>query len=127
MSSQRSVLGKPLAPCSKVGMPTTGFNRDGKCGMSSGDKGLHHVCVKRVGRADANFCTATGQPDWCSGMEDWCVCEWAFDKAVERLGCDALEVDCAATNARALEHYAALKPDAAAAACLRAKCPKPLD
>jgi hypothetical protein len=72
--------------------------------------------------AGGNFCTVTGQPDWCSShmdcdgdrrhkcpVEHWCVCEWAFASYVKRAGgCDKIQkIVCEATNAKALEHYKA--------------------
>lgn len=99
-------------------MPTTGYERTGKC-ESAGkrDAGSHHVCLRDVG----SFCEATGQSNWCEGKQKWCVCEWAFDKAVRSSGCDAFQVDCDATNLLALEHYSkAGKTEAAD--CLRRKC-----
>ena len=37
--------------------------------------------------------------------KDWCFCEWAFERAVQRLSCDSFRVKCDATNMRALDHY----------------------
>ena len=67
-----------------------------------------------------NFCSVTGQPDWCSSqmacdggrgeqcpVEHWCVCEWAFASYIERAGgCDRIRsIVCSATNMMALSHY----------------------
>ena len=115
----RNLYGLPLRPCSTPGMAVTGFTRDGTCSHHDGDRGSHHVCVTEVAGTDkrASLCTITGQPDWCSteapcqdasGMcprEHWCVCEWAFERFVKEVGCDALSVDPHATNALVLEHY----------------------
>ena len=128
MNREISVLGTQLQRCSEPGMPTTGYTRDGVCSMHKGDAGSHHVCLKDIGGNEGtssteskNFCSLTGQSNWCETKEDWCVCEWAFDKAVQRAGCDAFEIKCGATNMRALDHYerAGLVD---ATNCIRAQC-----
>ena len=114
-----NVRGTPLQPCSELGMPATGYTRDGICSLHSGDAGSHHVCLKQL--KDTNFCTITGQDDWCSAVNDWCVCEWAFERAVQHDGCDAFEIKCEATNKLALKHYD--RSDMThAAECIRRKC-----
>lgn len=108
MTKTTNVRGNPLQPCSKPGMPATGYTRDGICSLHQGDRGSHHVCLKDVSRDAGQFCIATKQlhPNWCRDTHgDWCVCEWAFKKAVDRLGCKALNIDCDATNSLALDHY----------------------
>ena len=120
-----NVVGTELRACSARDMPVTGFSRDRTCSSHRSDAGSHHVCLKDVGRRDTrgrNFCDATGQDDWCSGQKSWCVCEWAFDAAVVREGCDAFEIDCDATNAVALQHYRDADRHRAAE-CLRQQCP----
>ena len=98
-------------------MPVTGFERTGMCKSHDRDTGSHHVCLKQVD----GFCDVTNQTDWCADKQSWCVCEWAFDDAVKRAGCEAFEVKCDATNALALEHYAR-NGKADAAACIREQC-----
>ena len=115
-NTERSVLDAPLQPCSEPGMPTTGYTRDGVCSMHRGDTGSHHICLKDVKEGD--FCAATGQ-NWCFNKDNWCVCEWAFERAVQRLGCDAFELKCDATNQLALDHY---HNTGAAADCIRRQC-----
>lgn len=146
-----NIYGEPLVPCSRNGMATTGYTRTGKCEAVASDAGSHHVCIdiSRVGRGKArataantcpvdggaragatNFCTLTGQPNWCDELQDgkprqnWCVCQWAFSDAVAAKGCDALIVNCGATSARALRAYAAADNAQSrnALACLRAQC-----
>ena len=118
-----SVRGGPLQRCSEPGMPTTGYTRDGKCSMHRGDAGSHHVCLKRIGNeiGGENFCSLTGQPNWCASKKDWCVCEWAFEKAVVRAGCDSFDIKCDATNKRALDHYER-EGMSRAAECIRRQC-----
>lgn len=105
----KNVYGLPLQKCSKPGMAPTGYDRSGRCAEHAGDLGSHHVCVADIGkRVDGKtFCEATGQSDWCSegDRESWCVCEWAFEKHARDKGCEALTIDCEATNQLALEHY----------------------
>ena len=95
MPQQLNVRGTSLQPCSHPGMPLTGYSRDGYCKTNSGDRGSHNVCVKDLGRG---FCEVTGQNDWCGAVDNWCVCELAFDEAVRKLGCDAFTVECDSTN-----------------------------
>ena len=114
-----SVLGQPLQPCSESGMPVTGYTRDGVCSLHSGDTGSHHVCLRRLG--ETSFCETTGQPNWCESKDNWCVCEWAFDTAVAKAGCDSFQIKCDSTNQLSLDHYErAGKTDAAS--CIREQC-----
>ena len=121
----QSVCGTPLEPCSESGMPQTGYTREGRCTSHRKDSGSHHVCIRNVGTGAAgrNFCDVTGQPDWCAAKKDWCVCEWAFDRAVQKAGCDDFDVKCEATNQLALVHYERAGKTHAAE-CLRSKCQK---
>ena len=89
-SSYKNVLGSNLQPCSTSGMALTGFTRNGKCVDRNDDAGSHHVCIDMTSTSGGNFCTVTGQPNWCGEsmlcndgvgqckIENWCVCEWAF-------------------------------------------------
>lgn len=119
----RSALGTPLQPCSGPGMPPTGYERTGFCAASpaSHDAGSHHVCLQRVDAGDGAFCQATGQENWCRGKQAWCVCEWAFARAVEARRCDAFQIRCDATNALALQHYDRAG-NVDAAECIRRQC-----
>ena len=114
-----SVYGTPLRACSTPGTPTTGYARDATCRTNSRDRGAHLVCLQDLD--DNGFCQATGQSNWCEGKDNWCVCEWAFDEAVARKGCDEFRVQCDATNQRALDDYDA-SGRTAAAACIRSQC-----
>ena len=118
-----SVCGTPLQRCSEPGMPQTGYTRKGRCTTHMGDRGSHHVCLRNIGAAGdrQNFCDVTGQSNWCAHKGDWCVCEWAFERAVRREGCDAFDIKCDATNQRALDHYDR-KGMTHAAKCIRRKC-----
>ena len=132
-----NVYKKDLQSCSQKGRARTGFVRDGKCTNHQGDAGSHHVCID-VSDVDGNFCTATGQPDWCSKksachddpgkscpIENWCVCEWAFADYVDKKGCDNIAtVDCEATNHKVIEHYQDSSSPSVqnALACLKKKC-----
>ena len=116
---ERSVTGTALKACSTSDMPTTGFTRNRMCAENRSDRGSHHVCLKDV--SDGTFCTATGQTNWCAHSRDWCVCEWAFDDAVRKVGCDVFRVKCDATNQRALDHYDA-RGMHDAASCIRRQC-----
>ena len=68
---ETNVHGRPLRACSGPGMATTGYTRrDGKCTMHAGDRGSHHVCIEGLNepgeQSGANFCSITGQPNWCA-------------------------------------------------------------
>ena len=130
-----NVYREPLQPCSQPGHAVTGYTRSGLCQDVASDRGSHHVCMDIRLRDGGSFCAATGQSEWCGEpgpcygdptrvcpKAKWCVCQWAFARALERLGCDAIEVDCRATSIRALEAYAADPRYALAAECLRKKC-----
>jgi uncharacterized protein (DUF2237 family) len=130
-----NVYKQPLKPCSRHGEAVTGYTRSGQCQAVAADRGSHHVCMNIQLRDDRSFCAATGQPEWCGEFSachgdpsrvcpkaHWCVCQWAYARALERLGCDQIEVDCHATSIRALEAYDADPRYAQAARCLRLKC-----
>ena len=118
----------------------TGFTRTGHCALHNDDAGSHHVCIDMKSNVGGNFCTVTGQPDWCSSMrpcdsspgqcpvEHWCVCEWAFASYIQRAGgCDKIQkVVCEATNMVAYTHYQQRKSEPHikyALECLEQKCP----
>lgn len=122
-------------------MALTGFTRDGHCRDRNDDAGSHHVCIDMSSNVGGNFCTVTGQPDWCSSempcdggygqqcpVQHWCVCEWAFTSYLARAGgCDKIKkIECEATNMMALKHYkeqAASSPNVQAALeCLSQRC-----
>ena len=135
-----------LADCSGPGMALTGFTRNGKCVDKDDDAGSHHVCIEMDSVDGGNFCEVTGQtePNWCESqmpcadspggaseailecpVKNWCVCEWAFSDYIGLAGgCDAIKaINCNATNALAVAHYAAKGSEYAdALACLESRC-----
>ena len=135
-SGPLNVKGKPLMPCSKKENhdAMTGYDRMGRCSLLESDVGKHHVCIKM--NTESNFCELTGQSNWCDDLAPcmgdsskkckrggWCVCQWAFSSAVEKVGCDAIDVDCDATSIHALEAYEKNKSEHGnALACLKQKC-----
>ncbi len=126
MSTQQSVLGTPLVPCSTN--PVTGFFRDGCCNTSPRDRGQHTVCVvltaeflaysKRVGND-----LSTPRPEFgFAGLkpgDQWCLCAPRWVEAHEAGA--APNVVLAGTNIKALEvvprdalfHYAVDNPASA--------------
>ncbi|KAL1519042.1 hypothetical protein AB1Y20_003310 [Prymnesium parvum] len=114
----RNVHGGELERCSGAGMALTGFTRSGHCVDRYDDQGSHHICIDMKSSSGGNFCSVTGQPDWCSSsmpcdggsgscpVEHWCVCEWAFARYISLAGgCDKIQkIMCEATN---LEAYLA--------------------
>ena len=108
----------------------------------------YHICIEMDSSEGSNFCTVTGQPNWCDDqmpcadgaqpggaseailecpVKNWCVCEWAFRDYISAAGGgDAIKaINCDATNAMAISHYEAKGPDdpaAAALACLESRC-----
>merc|ERR1719326_709829 len=130
-----SVMGAELTTCSLPGTAMTGFTRDGRCAdVGPADAGAHHICIKMK----SDFCTVTGQPDWCSSemecmgkggvcpVKNWCVCQWAFASYIKLAGgCEhSVDLVCDATNMAAYRAYESSSgPDVKQAlACLRSKC-----
>ena len=135
--SALNVYGDELALCSKPGMAMTGFTRDGHCTDLDDDAGSHHICIQ-MWPSKVNFCNQTGQPDWCEEempchedasktcpIKNWCVCQWAFEAYVQKVGCDAVvDLQCEAVNKVALDAYEEDKEaHKDALECLRKKCP----
>merc|ERR1711966_140230 len=87
-----NVYDEPIQTCSQDGTALTGWTRSGSCVDHDDDSGSHHICIDLSSTASAgNFCTVTGQSDWCSStdmpchedpnsgecaIEHWCVCQW---------------------------------------------------
>jgi len=134
-----NIYGEALSPCSSEGMARTGYMRDGQCGSTYGDYGSHHVCIDLQSVTGGNFCTVTGQPNWCNDsmpchenstelcpVQHWCVCQWAFASYVKKAGgCDKIQaVVCDSINIKAIDAYeSSTNPDhIAALACLEEKC-----
>lgn len=129
------------------GMALTGYTRTGFCVDEDDDHGSHHICINlaSISNTGKNFCTVTGQPDWCSSsmtcqggggggdggmcpVSNWCVCQWAFEGYIAKAGgCDAIQdITCDAVNIVALKAYAANpKEHGMALACLKEKCKLP--
>merc|ERR1712125_289800 len=78
------------------------------------------ICIDLSSTNGGNFCSVTGQDDWCSSemachgdqndvcqVEHWCVCQWAFASYIEKAGgCDAIqEIVCDAINIEAIFAY----------------------
>lgn len=138
----KNVYGSNLKACSRDDTALTGFTRNGKCVNKIQDQGSHHVCIDISSTSGGNFCTVTGQPNWCEEpmpchdkrektcpIEQWCVCEWAFASYIQNAGgCDKIaKVDCHATNGNVLHHYRDDKRPHVqkALACLKRKCNLP--
>jgi len=116
-----NILGGELQPCSHNGMALTGFTRTGFCEDYDEDTGSHNICIDIPSSKGGNFCTVTGQPDWCSEpaechedkdkfgckVEHWCVCEWAFQGYLDYAGgCDQIaDIVCESTNKKVIMHY----------------------
>lgn len=114
-----NVLGTKLQRCSHPGMALTGWTRDGRCIDRNNDAGSHHICIDLSDMDGGNFCTVTGQSNWCSSqmpcdgqsgrcqVHNWCVCQWAFRKYIHKAGgCDKIQrIECEAINAVAVEAY----------------------
>ena len=126
-SKYRNVYGESLQPCSSDGMALTGFTRSGYCIDRSDDSGSHHICIdlSSLGGGNdqnENFCTVTGQSDWCSSEDmpchedpstygcpvtNWCVCQWAFASYIQKSGgCENIQtVVCDSINQEAVFAY----------------------
>jgi len=122
-----NIEGKPLERCSGSGHALTGWLRNGHCTDRDDDAGSHHICIDMKstvdGSADKNFCTQTGQSNWCDDemrcdpfppvtqgncpVKNWCVCQWAFRKYIAAAGgCDHIQhIVCDAINMAAITAY----------------------
>jgi len=120
----------------------TGYTRTGYCINENDDIGSHHICIDLSSTTGGNFCTVTGQPNWCSSkmtchedyhnnknqclIQNWCVCQWAFASYVELAGgCDHIQyIHCDAVNIHALIAYqnSSQKKYIDALNCLQKKC-----
>ena len=120
----QNIEGSTLQSCSYDGTALTGYTRNGYCVDQDDDAGSHHICINlsSIASNGQNFCSVTGQSDWCSStdmpchenpdestcaIENWCVCQWAFASYIEKAGgCDAIQdIQCDAINMKALEAY----------------------
>ena len=137
-----NVKGTALQQCSQSGMAQTGYTRTGSCVDHTADDGSHHVCIDLSSTTGGNFCSVTGQSNWCGGqmpcdnnlsedcsVQNWCVCEWAFASYLSRAGgCDKIaSVVCESTNEKVVLHYQAKISDGdekakVALMCLKEKC-----
>mmetsp|Transcript_12993 Transcript_12993/g.15247 ORF Transcript_12993/g.15247 Transcript_12993/m.15247 type:complete len:275 (-) Transcript_12993:90-914(-) len=61
-----NVYGNELQSCSHNGMALSGYTRTGYCVDEQDDSGSHHICIDLSSADGGNFCTVTGQSDWCS-------------------------------------------------------------
>ena len=134
-----NVYGEELQPCSSSGQALTGYLRNGSCTALVDDSGSHHICIDLSSTSGGNFCSVTGQPDWCSSempchhdqsmqcqVHNWCVCQWAFASYIEKAGgCDKIQdLNCSAINMEAIKAYrsSAEEKHAAALQCLESRC-----
>lgn len=116
----KNIFGSQLSSCSSDGMALTGYTRNGYCVDQNDDAGSHHICIDMTSTAGGDFCSVTGQSNWCSSempchedrslncqIQHWCVCQWAFASYIQKAGgCDAIQdVVCDAINAQALIAY----------------------
>jgi len=136
-----NVYDEPIQTCSQDGTALTGWTRSGSCVDHDDDSGSHHICIDLSSTASAgNFCTVTGQSDWCSStdmpchedpnsgecaIEHWCVCQWAFESYLKAAGgCGSIQdIQCEAINKAALDAYREDEErHAEALACLVERC-----
>lgn len=135
-AGELNIFGQPLQSCSQPGTAMTGFTRDGRCAdVGLSDAGAHHVCIQMK----SDFCTVTGQPDWCTTRDfpcmaqrgqckigNWCVCQWAFSNYLERAGgCDAIvDLVCGATHKEAFDAYtrSGKRAHKEALECIKRRC-----
>lgn len=106
---ETNVFGEPLKECSND--PLTGFNRDGCCGSSEYDPGLHIICAvmteeflsfSDIRGNDLRTPYPEGGFDGLKPGDKWCLCaaRWleAYDAGV------APPVDLEATNEKMLDY-----------------------
>jgi uncharacterized protein (DUF2237 family) len=116
----KNVYGNELVSCSSAGMARTGYTRSGFCVDQNDDAGSHHICIDMSSATGGNFCTVTGQPNWCEkemschedkskscAVQNWCVCQWAFSSYLQRAGgCDKIQnIVCDAINMQTIIAY----------------------
>jgi uncharacterized protein (DUF2237 family) len=116
----KNVYGNELVSCSSSGMARTGYTRSGFCVDQNDDAGSHHICIDMSSATGGNFCTVTGQPNWCEkemschedkskscAVQNWCVCQWAFSSYIQRAGgCDKIQnIVCEAINMQTIIAY----------------------
>ena len=121
-SAYQNVYGNALESCSSDGTALTGYTRNGYCVDRNDDAGSHHICINLASANGGNFCTVTGQSDWCSSedmpchedvndeacaIQNWCVCQWAFASYIAKAGgCDEIQnIQCNAVNIQAIWAY----------------------
>jgi uncharacterized protein (DUF2237 family) len=119
-NAYQNVYGNELQPCSTEGMALTGYTRNGYCIDQNDDEGSHHVCIDLASTSGGNFCSVTGQSDWCSDsmscvedtsrycpVQNWCVCQWAFASYIENAGgCDQIQdIACESINQQTIVAY----------------------
>jgi len=144
-TAYENVEGTVLQRCSYTGMALSGYTRTGYCVDQQDDEGSHHICIDLSSTNGGNFCTVTGQSDWCSSsmecdtysdqdssnnlcpVQNWCVCQWAFANYLEAAGsCDAIQdIVCESINAETVKAYVAKQSEekyAKALACIEQRC-----
>jgi len=146
-----NIYGNKLKSCSEPNsnMALTGYTRSGSCVEYQDDSGSHHICIDLSSTNGGDFCTVTGQSDWCSSymtcdndedddsedlcpIQNWCVCQWAFASYIAKAGgCDYIQdIKCNAINIEALKAYKKLAGGAQdvngkytnALRCLESRC-----
>ena len=118
--SYMNVYGNELQACSQEGMALSGYTRTGYCVDEDDDQGSHHICIDVSTNTGGDFCSVTGQSDWCSSempchdnkeeycqVQNWCVCQWAFASYIQSAGgCDQIqEIVCESINLEAVKAY----------------------
>ena len=119
-NNYKNVYGNALQPCSSDGMALTGYTRNSYCVDENDNDGSHHICIDLSSTTGGNFCTATGQSNWCSSempchddttqycqVQHWCVCQWAFASYLHTAGgCDQIQtIVCDAINIQSVYAY----------------------
>lgn len=108
-TTQRNVLGGPLAPCSLA--PRTGFYRTGCCETGPDDLGVHSVCVVMTAeflafsKSRGNDLSTPNPQHGFPGLQPgdrWCLCALRWVEA-HRAGA-APKVVLEATNEATLEY-----------------------
>jgi len=135
-----NVYGNQLQSCSQEGMALTGYTRTGYCVDQYDDQGSHHICIDMSTNNGGDFCSVTGQSDWCSSempchdnkdedcqIQNWCVCQWAFASYIQNAGgCDQIQdIVCESINLEALKAYQSKQSNqkyADALSCLVVRC-----
>jgi len=126
-----STDGSDIAPC-----PGEGDRYgDHKCSHDP----THRVCAQLLDKdgkplswGDGDFWKITGQSSWAEDIraengDSWCICMWATESLIAKVGCDNVHINCEATD---IPYLLRSVSDggwdlSTSRECIKKKCPEP--